>query len=186
MSRILRNTVLGAGSFVGIVVALYLWVLAAPVTATPTQWLPWPVACSTRGCVTTWSWERQRSLNQAFAEASELEVPAPHDALTTLMRQHLVHFATATTEVTLSDAARYREDILNVSSTEQLQETLPLTLEEYDELIVLPYLAQESLLQRQRAEGSADLYQKLARERLMIVLPFQLRWNIDTATVVER
>ena len=186
MNRALRTSLLGVGTFAAVLIALYLWVLLAPTTASPARWLPWPVACSTRGCITTGSWERQRDLNEAFAKASELEVPAPHDALTTLIRQHLVRFATPTTDVTLSDAARYREDILNVSSTEQLQETLPLTLEEYDELIVLPYLAQESLLQQQRAEGPADLYQKLANERLIIVLPFQLRWNIDTATVISR
>ena len=177
-------------SFLGVALAsgvgLFGWVLASPLGALPASWLPWPVVCSTRGCVTTWDWQRQQTLAEAFAQASDSPPPTSAATLTTLVRQHLVRFATATSDVTLADAARYREEILNVSSTEQLQETLPVTLEEYDELIVLPYLAQESLRHHQRAETPADLHQKLASERLLIVLPFQLRWNAGNATVIEK
>ena len=163
----------------------WVWVLASenPLDNPIAGWLPWPVACSTRGCVTMWSWQRHELAAAIFAQATEEERLSPAATLTTLVRQHLAHYAQLKSPITDADAARYREDILNATDEAWIQSATGMTLVDYDEYVVKPFLEQESVRQQRRAEQVDDLYKQLAQERWVIVLPFSLSWDREQGRV---
>lgn len=166
----------------------WAWVLlsAAPLEVPISQLMPWPVACSTRGCITTRDWQRQQAAVTVFAELSQREKLAPIDSLTTLTRQHLAHYGQLKSPVTPAAAARYREEILNGKDEAVIKEATGLSLAEYDELVVTPFLEQESLRQERRAETAEDLYVQLAGERTIFVLPRNLTWSAEEAKVIQQ
>lgn len=180
--------VLLLGLPVALVLVLWNWVLVADdaLSNPAASFISWPVACSTRGCITTKTWQEHYQARQSFASAAEQEAPKPHEALTTLLRQHLIRHAFLRTPVTTRDAVRYREEILGVKEEEQVVQATGLTLEEYDELVILPLLQQEALKQQNSVESNDELYQMLAKERLLIVLPWGLGWNSEQAAVTPR
>lgn len=171
-----------------LVLVLWNWVLASDdaLNNPVASFVGWPVACSTRGCVTTRTWQEHYQARQAFALSSEQEPAPPHEALTTLLRQHLVKHAFLRTPVTTRDAVRYREEILGVRNEEQVWQATGLTLEEYDELVILPLLQQEALKQQNSVESNDELYRLLAKERRVVVLPWGLSWNSEQAAVARR
>ncbi len=184
---LIRLTLAAVILILGVVGGGWAWVLAAQNSlAVPvSQWLPWPVACSTRGCVTTWSWQRQYRATEVFATLIQREQPTPEQTLTTLVRQHLAHYSQLTSPVTSAEAVRYREEILNAKDETQIQQATGLSMGEYDELVILPFLEQESARQQRRAENAEDLYKQLAGERWVVALPLHLTWNKDEAKVIE-
>lgn len=147
---------------------------------------PWPVACTTRGCVTTTSWQEFHRLHTLFAEAVEQPAPSEEEALTAILRRDLVEAAQLRTPVTPADARRYREEILRFRDEALLAETLGLTLAEYDEAVILPFLQQEALKAELAVESTEELYQQLAAERWVAVLPFGLKWDKNSGMVVSR
>ncbi len=165
-----------------------MWVLLArnPLQAPPASWLPWPVVCSTRGCITTREWQRQQIATEVFAQIAQREQPTPLQSLNTLARQHLAHYGQFTSPVTLASAQRYRTEILHATDETKLKEATGLSLAEYDELVVIPFLEQESLRQQRRAEAPDDLYKQLAQERWMVVLPWHLTWSKADGKVIEQ
>jgi len=175
---------------IGAVVLLaagWAWVLAAPnpLAAPVAGWLPWPVVCSTRGCITTRTWQRQQTAIQVFAAAAKKDAPSPEQSLTTLARQHLAHYSQLKSPVTPADAVRYREEILNAKNEAQVREATGLSLADYDRFIIIPFLEQESARQQRRAESAEDLYRQLAGERWIFALPFHLTWDKQEAKVVH-
>ncbi|MEX1997560.1 MAG: hypothetical protein WEA04_02690 [Candidatus Andersenbacteria bacterium] len=147
---------------------------------------PWPVACSLRGCVSSRSWQRFHNIRAAFALATNQAPPTGAESLTTLVRQHLVEHATTTSPITPADARRYREEILNLTTDEQVQPITSLTLEEYDYFIVEPFLRQEALRELRHAETPVDLYQQLAGEQRIVVLPRKLYWDKAAGRVATK
>lgn len=164
------------------------WVLvsAKPLQVPAARWLPWPVACSTRGCITTWSWERQQTAARVFAGRAGREQPSSVQSLTTLIRQHVARHGQLKSPVTPAAAERYRTEILNATDDAKIEEVTGLSLAEYDELVVIPFLEQESLRQQRRAESPEDLYKQLAGERWLVVLPWHLTWDKQEGKVVEK
>jgi len=182
---ILRTTIIAIVTLLLIMAALWLWVLASPDPLfNPTaRYFPWPIACSANGCLTTLAWQHHFAARQTFSAAANTEAPTSAQALTTITRQHLAHNTLIQAPVTLADARRYRENILNLKNEEQIQSTAGLTTDAYDQYIILPFLEQESLRQQHQAESTDELYQVLAQEHRLFILPFALQWDRDRGVV---
>lgn len=146
----------------------------------------WPVICSNRSCVTTSAWHKHYQSRKIFAEAVNEEPPTPEKALTTLARQHLVDKAKNSWPVSLTDARRYREEVLQNKSKEKIKQTTGLTLEEYDKYVVLPLLKQEILRTQMQAENFDAMFKQLARQRALWALPRGLIWDRESAKVIKQ
>lgn len=164
------------------------WVLGSqePLKNPIAKAFPWPVTCTARGCVTTDAWARQGRLSAQFAASVQEEGPSETESLTTVLRRHMLEHAFVVKPVTAADARRYREEILHLKDDALLQKSVGITAEEYDRLVIIPFLQQAALQQERKAESADELYGALAQERLVIVLPFSLRWDKDTGSVVEK
>lgn len=178
--------------FAGIVITpllvatgLWLWVLASPdpLSNPVATKFPWPIACSTRGCITTTAWHHHLAARQAFLTLTKQPAPTSNEALQTLVRHHLSANALVRSPVTLADVRRYREEILNVKNEQAVMAATGLTLTEYDEQVVLPFLQQEALRQQRKVESIEELYIQLAADRAVVILPFGLGWDKTKAVV---
>jgi hypothetical protein len=167
-----------------VTVGVWVWILSLPVPFDYgfVRQGPWPIACSTRGCVTTKDWARQFWVAEKFSLLTATPGQTPQEALTSVMRQHLLHHAFFKAPVTEVQATRYREQVLNVNKKEFLQESLGISAEEYDRYVVLPFLEQEALRTQNKVESIDELYAGLSKERFMLFLPFQYTWDRDEAS----
>ncbi|MEX1112481.1 MAG: hypothetical protein WEC84_03390 [Candidatus Andersenbacteria bacterium] len=158
---------------------IYASVLAskAPHEHSLAQYPLWPIACSTRGCVTTRGWQQVHAHSTQFAQVHEQQTPDISSTLTTTVRRHLADHAFLSSPVTNADARRYREEILNVASEEQLKTVVDISLPEYDKQVLVPFLQQEALRQQQQAESADDLYAQLSSERFIIMPLLHFRWD---------
>ena len=167
-----------------------LWLVAIttgdPTSSSIAQLLPWPVACSSRGCITTTAWGRQTAAVRTFAEAAGIEAASPAETLTTLVRQHLVEQSQLQAPVTLADARRYREEILHLRQEETIGAATGLGQTDYDRYILIPYLAQESLRQERESESFEALFSELAQERAIVMLPLNFGWDASSGRVVQK
>jgi len=183
---------IGLGSVLAAAVIIYIggliWLLASDsVLQHPLAKYPlWPVGCTSRGCVTSASWVNQHNLHLHFAATASIEAPTPEQTLTTLMRRHIINHAFLRSPVTPADAQKYREAVLNIRTQEQLKKLVDVSLADYDRQVIIPFLQQEALRQQNKAESAADLYKQLGQERLVIMLPFHLRWDKDSGQVIRR
>ena len=166
-------------------VILWAWVLLSPdPLANPlANMFPWPIACSTRGCITTARWQAHLQSRLAFMATTNQAVPTSAEALQTLIRHHLSAHALVRSPVTLADVRRYREEILNIKDDASVTAATGLSLAEYDEQVVLPFLQQEALRRQLKVESIEELYLQLAQDRAIIVLPFALSWDKTKAVV---
>lgn len=146
----------------------------------------WPVACSTRGCISHRAWEEQLAAASQFAQETQTPPPTPAQALTTLIRQHLTRHAFLQSPISLADATRYREEILNLKEADQFQGALQLTLAEYDQKIILPFLQQEALRAQHKVESTDELYSALARERKIFLFWRAFTWDVSKGQVIEK
>ena len=179
---------LGIGALLLGLGGIWIWLLATsdPLNQPIATAAPWPIACTTRGCITTMDWDRHVKLRQSFAATVNEEVPEANKVLTTILRQHIAHYAQLRSPVTLADAQRYRQDILNLKSEDDVKRLTGLTVSDYDHYVVLPFLEQESLRQFRQAETTDDLYQKLAKERKVFLLLWQYKWDTGKGMVVKK
>lgn len=166
----------------------WVWVLASqePLHNPLARIMPWPVACTTRGCVTTQTWAQQAALDAYFAQTVGQEAARLDESLTTVVRRHLIAHAFVVEPITAADARRYREEILHLKDDAIVQAAVGVTAEEYDRLMIVPFLQQAAVQQQRKAESPTELYRALAGERWVIILPFSLRWDTDTGSVVRR
>lgn len=186
-----RSLLLGLGLVLLVLVGLmggWLAVLASPALPSGrlATFLPWPAACTMRGCITTQDWEAQKRISERFAKSVQEQAPSAEAVVTTVLRRHLVAHAFAVNPVTAADARRYREEILHLKDETKLQEAVGLSIEDYDNLVVRPFLQQAALQQEYKAETLDELYAALARERLVLVLPFHYRWDKENGRVIRR
>lgn len=189
-------TKLSKGWGVGVIALLLLlgllgawgWVLGSkePLKNPIANLWPWPVACTTRGCVTTQAWAHQATLDARFAASVEQAIPSETESLTTAVRRHLLRHAFVVKPVTAADARRYREEILHLKDEARLKESVGVTAGEYDQFVIVPFLQQAALQQQRKVESVDELYGALANERLVIVLAFSLRWDQETGSVIAR
>lgn len=149
-------------------------------------WAPIPLACTTRGCITSWSLEQQATIEEHYSNATQAEQPTEVQILTTLVRQFLIHKAEIKSPISPADARRYRQEILKLNSDDTITSATSLTPDEYDRLIVLPFLEQENLRQARHAESPQDVFSQLSKERWVIVLPFNWYWDKETAEVKNK
>ncbi len=171
---LLIPTIFLAGIISLIVASVYL--IPNPRVNPLSRWLPWPLICSTRGCVTTMDWAQYIDLSDRFSEQAGTAKLSSTEMLTTLARQHLVSRAQLKSSVTEEDAWRYRTEILNLSD-EEVKEFSGLEADEYDKYVVLPLLRQENIRQYRQAETTDELYKVLAGERWMAALPIGMWWD---------
>lgn len=187
-SRLFRTTLVVV--LVAVLVVLALWGIVVSrrdvLDYRIAQRFPWPIACSLRGCITTSAWYTHMQVRTAFAEASGQAMPSTTHALTTLVRQHLVRNAFLRVPVGEEDAVRYREEVLNVHDAAAVLDATGLTMDDYDASVTLPLLQQEALRQERRVETLEELFALLADERPLIVFARTLKWDSQSATVVER
>lgn len=186
-ARISLWALLTAIFLIALVAIVWVFVLTRPeplAVEKLSRW-PWPVACSTRGCVTTRGWHVQHMAAVKFAEWSEQATPTSIDTLTTLIRQHLVNEAQVRSPVTLEDAHRYRIDVLQLDDEVTVQTATGLSAVEYDRLVLLPLLQQESLRQQMKVESLDELFVQLASQRVIWVPLIDAWWASDTARVAE-
>ncbi|MEK7556468.1 MAG: hypothetical protein AAB538_00645 [Patescibacteria group bacterium] len=170
--------------------ALLAWLGALASKNTPRNFLstlfPWPVVCTTRGCITTHDWGKQLAVSTKFSEVLKEDAPTVEQGLTSAVRRHLVTHSSLPDVATASDARRYREEVLHLKDEKLIQETAGLSLAEYDEEVILPFLQQAALQQQRNAESLEELYRTLSEERAVVVLLFHYRWDKDTGTVAAR
>lgn len=166
---------------------MWLWVVTArDILQHPLHNFPWPIACSTRGCITSQAWKQHHVTRITFATITKQSLPTPAESLTTLLRQHLVTYAFVRPPVTGADARRYREEILNAKSTDRIHNATGQSLEEYDRNVVLPFLLQEALRQQRQAESAEELFAQLAQERRIIVFPRNMYWDRANGRVATK
>lgn len=146
----------------------------------------WPLICSSRGCVTTSGWYKHYKARIVFAEAAGMDAPSPEETLTTLARQHLVNKAIVSWPVTMREAKRYREEVLQIRDEVKILETTGMSLDDYDKFVILPLLKQEVLKEQMEIAEFDELFRKLAEKHKLWVLPRGLMWDKETATVVKR
>lgn len=177
------------GGVVGVIVLVYLggWlsilVPAQPLESPIASWPIWPIACGARGCITSARWLHHHQLAVAFSQATKEDTPAPEQTLTTKLRAHAASRSFLRSPVQAEDVARYREQVLHITTNEQLQTYMPTTLAEYDKTILTPFLQQEALRTQHSVESTEELYKVLFDERPIVLLLFQYQWNSDSGTV---
>lgn len=166
-------------------VAAWLWVLsgAMPHEHRLSSWPLFPVACTTRGCITSAQWQQQHSRQGQFAVATNSAAPEPRQSLTTAVRQHLVQHAAVQAPATMTDARRYREEVLQAKDPATVERAVGLTLADYDELVVLPLLQQEAIRLERSMESYDELFAALAKERSVGILAWRYRWDTATGSV---
>lgn len=185
------------------VVGIFIIILLSPVLLWTILWISimvnrniyqhslsesglWPVICSTRGCVTTSGWHKHYRARGVFARETGQNAPTPEEALTTLARQHLVDKALGDSPITLGNARRYREEVLQAKDEAKIVEATGLSLDDYDKLVILPLLKQEVLRQRKKSASLEEMFSQLAQERKIWVLPRGLVWDKETAEVKQK
>ncbi|MBI3251505.1 MAG: hypothetical protein HYZ62_01180 [Candidatus Andersenbacteria bacterium] len=144
----------------------------------------WPLACSTRGCITTADWARQFEVAKRFAVFTGGAAQTPAQALTSALRQHLLSHAFFKSPVTVADAKRYRQEILNVQRTDFLETNLGMSAEEYDQYVILPFLEQQALMGQYKAESTEELYKLLSQERFLVLFTWHYRWDRATGSIL--
>lgn len=145
-----------------------------------------PVACTVRGCITNKTVSRQVQLDATFMQILKQRAMSRKESFTTVLRRHLVQHANPPTPATLADARRYREEILHLKDEPAVKEVSGLTLEEYDEFVILPFLQQAALQQQYKTETPEELYAALSRNRFILILQPRLKWDKSTSTVIKR
>lgn len=190
--RRVRFSIVGLALVVAVPILLllgtWLWFLFSPNTLiyTLAQKEPWPVACSTRGCVTTQDWARQYVLAEQYATVAGGNRQTSAEALTTVIHHHLLAHAFFKSPVTLADARRYREEVLNVHQNEAIKNVVGVSANDYDQYVILPFLEQEALRQEYKVESTEELYTLLSKERFVVSLLRHYRWNGEKAIVESK
>ncbi|MEX0649980.1 MAG: hypothetical protein WD200_03195 [Candidatus Andersenbacteria bacterium] len=188
MTRIYLILSIVAAVLVGTWVSAYLSIVLAedPKQLALAQYPLWPVACSTRGCVTTRSWQRMHMQANQFAIAHSAPKPTAASTLTTVVRRHLTAHAFLSSPITAADARRYREEILHLTHDEQIKDVVDMTISEYDQDVLVPFLQQEALRQQIKAESVEEVYKTLAAERFIVIPLFHYTWEKDEAVIKSR
>ncbi|PIT98455.1 MAG: hypothetical protein COT71_00585 [Candidatus Andersenbacteria bacterium CG10_big_fil_rev_8_21_14_0_10_54_11] len=178
----------GAGLFMLVWGSIWLLLLtsATPLESPLADWPLFPIACSTRGCVTSARWQQQQSIQAQFAHTAGEQAPLPAASLTTVVRQHLVHHASVRVPATMGDARRYREEVLQAKDPEQIERATGLTIPQYDKLVVLPLLQQEAVRLERSADNYEILFADLAKDRPIVILAWPYRWDGETGSVAVR
>ncbi len=169
-----------------IVACLWLWLLFSrdPFNHPLSRTGSWPIACSLRSCLTTSSWHKQYEARTLFAKTINQDMPSPNDALTTLIRQRLVNESFVHSPVTIRDAVRYREEILQARDETKVLSSTGLSTNDYDKLVILPLLQQEMLREERDTADLGALFKQLAAERMIWIFPATLKWDKSEAKVI--
>lgn len=162
-----------------LLLGVWIWflLLPNPLLYEWAQYGVWPIACSSRGCVTTGDWSRQYKLSQTYAAAVGGDVQTEKDALETAIHHHLLAHASFKSPVTLAQAERYREQVLNIHALETVKKVVGVSTQDYDRYVILPFLQQEALRQERKVESTDELYALLGQDRFIVSLLRYYRWD---------
>lgn len=179
--------VYGWMALISFVIILWISVLlaGAPLRYSFTHTVPFPVACSRYGCVTTRAWAKYHQAQHMYATSAGRNLPQPADSLTTLIRSHLSEHMLLGTPISHAQAVKYREEILHVNDEAVIGEYTGLSARTYDELVILTFLQQEALQQQEKVDSRAELFAKIGPRVRVFVLPRGLKWHKDRAEVIE-
>lgn len=169
-------------------VGTWVWLVTSKdILNHPLASLPiYPLACTTRGCITSASTLNFHQRAVAFSFASLTDAPTFEESLSTVIRRHLAKEAFLRSPVTLADAKRYREEILHITSEDKIKEVASMSVAQYDEDVLVPFLQQEALRQQHSVESTEELYGILSSQRRVFLLPYYFRWDTDRGQVVSK
>src|SRR3989344_3113982 len=145
-----------------------------------------PIACGSHGCIRKSDIAAQRVYDNAFARSTNSHEPVEQATLTTLVRRYLITHATTTSSVSLTDAELYRADILHATDPEIVQKLGFASFEEYDRLVLVPFLQQEALMKERHIKNPSALYARLAQEQSIFLSMNGYKWNKATGEVVAK
>lgn len=143
-----------------------------------------PIACGSHGCIRTSDLEYQTQYDAAFTRSTTSAVSSKQTILTTLVRRYLVHHAKNTVPLSLTDARKYRNDVLRVNDEAVVKALGFSSFEEYDRLVILPYLIQEALVKQRSLRDTDELYANLAEEQRIFLFVSGYRWDRTRGKVV--
>lgn len=145
-----------------------------------------PIACGSHGCIRATDATAQHRYDSAFARSTNGQEPSEQAVLTTLVRRYLLAHAATTSSVSLNDAAQYRTEILHATDPKILKKLGFSSFEEYDKLVLVPFLQQDSLMKERHADNPSVLYARLAQEQSIFFFKKGYRWNKATGEVVAK
>ena len=145
-----------------------------------------PVACGSHGCIRVVDATAQREYDSAFARSTNAKQPSEQEIFTTLLRRYLLTHAATTSSVSLRDAVQYRTDILHTTDPAIVQMLGFSSFEEYDKLVLVPFLQQEVLMKERRIDTPSALYTRLAQEQSIFLFKTGYKWNKATGEVVAK
>lgn len=146
--------------------------------------MPWPIACSTRGCITSSQWALQRSYDVAFAKETGKTIPTQADTLSTMIHRHLILHASLQSPVDIKDAVRYRTAILHTTDISTIQPLGIESFDTYDSMVILPFLEQEAYMKQNNIPDTATLYRALSSQRRIYLMLSKYRWDAASGEVV--
>lgn len=145
-----------------------------------------PIACGTHGCLRAAEFTQQRTYDSAFALSTQSTPPSIEVTLTTVLRRYLLAHAILSSPISLSDAARYRIDVLHMTDDAIAKGLGFFSLAEYDERVIVPFITQEALMQERHLDTPSTLYAQLAQEQWLLLLKPGYRWDRATGEVVAK
>lgn len=169
-----RGKILGSlGSSIAILIAIYMY-------------FGIPIACGSHGCIRDTDFQKQRVYDVAFARSTNSREPSIQATLTTLMRRYLLTHVSSTFAVSLIDTEKYRKDVLHITDSQIVKSLGFLSLQEYDQAILIPFLTQEALITERHTDGPVALYQQLAQEQFLILMKPGYTWEKQLGEVVAK
>ncbi len=145
-----------------------------------------PIACGSNGCIRNAEAISQEMHDRAFARSTNGHEPNMKEILTTVVRRYLLAHASITSIISISDAARYRTEVLHATDISALEKLGFSSFEEYDKLVLIPFLQQQALMKQRRIESPSALYAQLAQEQSIFLFKNGYRWNTATGEVVAK
>lgn len=145
-----------------------------------------PIACGSHGCIRQTDVATQQAYDSAFARSTNARDVSEQATLTTLVRRYLLTHTSTTSSVSLDDAARYRTDILHTTDAAAVRQLGFSSLEEYDTVVLVPFLTQEALMKQRAITSPSVLYKQLAQEQRIFLFKKGYVWDKANGEVVAK
>ncbi len=72
---------------------------------------------------------------------------------------------------------------MNITNSEQIQESIGVSVDEYDEQVIVPLLQQEALKQQELVESTEELYVLLVNRQSVYLLLLKHNWDNSAGLV---
>ncbi len=175
-AKAMKHHVRVLGSFAGITIVLVALYFSFGI----------PLACGSNGCIRKHDFTQQRTYDIAFARSINAQPPSEVSTLTTMIRRYLLTHAMRSSSISSADAARYRSDVLHIAYIADITNLGYSSAEEYDRLVVIPFLTQEALIKERHTDNPSALYKQLAQEQYIVLFKSRYTWDRKIGEVVAR